>query len=114
MQRFEFRGPRFPVSLPVQLTVQNSTLSGRCTEISKEGMKLEVGQPLQPNSTGTVSMNCAGRVLEFPVRIVHVKAKQAGLEFIPSSDAESNAVAHLVESSATPQNRRGPVLLKRR
>jgi hypothetical protein len=102
MQKFEYRGPRFSIDLPVQLTVQNATQAVRCTEISKEGMRVEFGQPLEPNSSGKVSMICEGQMLAFRVRVVHVGDTQAGLEFIYSSEAERNAVAHLVESLTGP------------
>jgi hypothetical protein len=113
MQKFEFRGPRFPADLPVQLTIEDSTLAGRCTEISKEGMRLEVGQALESNALGTVSMNYLGQTLEFRVRVAHVGPANSGLEFIYSSDAERTAMAHIVEAASVPKNRPGPVLLKR-
>jgi hypothetical protein len=113
MQRFEYRGPRFSVDLPVQFTLHNKTLTGRCTEISKEGLKLDLGEPLQSNSSGTVSMIYQGRTLKFRVRVVHVEETLGGLEFIYASEAERNAVAHLVESLSVPQPRPMPVLLRK-
>ena len=112
MQRFEYRGARFSVDLPVQFTERNTTWAGRCTEISKEGLKLELEEPLQSNSCGKVFMCYQGRAMEFSVRVVHVGAKYCGLEFIYSSDMEQDSVAHLVESLAVPQSRRGPLMLK--
>jgi hypothetical protein len=112
MQRFEYRGARFSVDLPVQFTERNTTRAGRCTEISKEGMKLELEEPLESNTCGKVFMCHQGRALEFRARVVHVGVKYCGLEFIYSSDMEQNEVAHLVESLAVPQTRRGPLLLK--
>ena len=112
MQRFEYRGARFSVDLPVQFTEENITMPGRCTEISKEGLKLDLGEPLQSDSSGTVSMCFQGRTLEFRVRVVHVGARHCGMEFIYSSNAEQLAVATLVESLAVTNTRPGPVLLK--
>ena len=112
MQRFEYRGARFSVNLPVQFTERNTTLAGRCTEISKEGLKLELGKPPQCDSCGMVSMCHQGRTLEFCARVVHVGAKDCGLEFIYASDAEQVEVANLVESLAVPQSRPRPMLLK--
>jgi hypothetical protein len=113
MQKFEFRGPRFPVDLPVQLTLQSATLEGCCTEISKEGMRLELGRPIPSDSCGSVSISWHGETLEFRVRVVHAESTHGGLEFIFSSDVERSALAHLVDSLAAPQNRPRPVLLKR-
>jgi hypothetical protein len=112
MHRFEYRGPRFSVDVPVQFFAQNATLEARCTEISKEGMRLEVGEPLRSNSPGTVSLSHQGRSLQFSVRVVHVGARSCGLEFVYGSEAEQFAVAHLVESLAQGQHRPGPILLK--
>jgi hypothetical protein len=112
MQRFEYRGARFSVDLPVQFTERSRTRAGRCTEISKEGLKLEMEEPLESNSCGKVFMCYQGRALEFRARVVHVGAKYCGLEFIYSSAMEQDSVAQLVESLAVPQSRRGPLMLK--
>jgi hypothetical protein len=98
MQRFEFRGPRFPCDLPVQLTVNHATQAVRCTEISETGMKLEIGLPLEINSVGMVSILREGRTLEFRVRIVHVGETHAGVDLIYSSDADRKTMAELIES----------------
>lgn len=112
MQRFEYRVARFSVDLPVRFTERNIALAGRCTEISKEGLKVDLGEPLHSNSCGTLFISFQGRTLEFRVRVVHVGAQFCGLEFIYSSEAEQVELAHLVESLAVPQTRPGPVLLK--
>ncbi|MGA3049983.1 MAG: PilZ domain-containing protein [Terracidiphilus sp.] len=103
MHRFEYREPRFTCDLPVRLTVQDSTLTGRCTEIGKAGMKLEIEAPPEPNSFGKVSMSYEDRTLEVRVRLVHVGETHAGLDFIYSSDKERQAMANLVETVAVLQ-----------
>ena len=50
MQKFEYRAPRYQVDLPVSLTLPSSTLQGRCREISKEGMKAELPEPVSPET----------------------------------------------------------------
>jgi hypothetical protein len=112
MHRFEYRGARFPVDVFVEFTVKNSTLAGRCTEISKEGMKLELRQPVASDSCGKVSMRYQGRKIEFSVRVVHSGLTNCGVEFLCVSDLEQAVVAHLVETLVVPQNRRGPILLR--
>ncbi len=111
MQKFEYRAPRFAVDLTVQFTTQNSTLIARCREISKNGMTLEIQEPLPLNSFGTVSVNYQDRTIELRARVAHAGANHGGLEFIYESEAERNEVAHFVASLAAPQNRPGPVLL---
>jgi len=112
MQRFEYRGARFSVDLPVQFIERDTKLAGRCTEISKEGLKLELGEPLESNACGKVFMYYRGQALELSVRVVHLGATYCGMEFIYASDTEQNAVAHLVASLAAPPSRRGPLMVK--
>jgi hypothetical protein len=104
MQRFEFRGPRFSCDLPVQLTVKDSTVTVRCTEISKTGMKLEINQPREVNSLGKVSISHRGQTLEVCVRFAHAGESYAGLDFIYASDVDQKRMAELVESLAVPQS----------
>jgi hypothetical protein len=106
MQRFDYRSPRYPVDLPVRLTADNSTRLGRCRDISREGMRLELCQPLPPDACGTVSMTFQNQTLELNVRVAHAGATQDGMKFIYTSDSERNAVARLVASLTAPQDRR--------
>ena len=47
MQKFDYRYPRFAVDLPARLMTQDSTRIGRCVDIGKEGLKLELDQSLR-------------------------------------------------------------------
>ena len=105
MQRFDYRSPRFTVDLPVEFTVQESTLTARCIEISKEGIRLELQQPLPPNACGKVSIHYQGLVLELNMRIAHVGETHSGMEFIYKSESERNAVANLIASLAPSRKR---------
>jgi PilZ domain len=113
MQRFDYRCPRYCVDLPVQFTVQDLTPIGRCTEISQEGMRLELEQPLLSYPCGKVAMTYQNQAFEFNVRVAHVEASRVGVVFLYESDAEREAVAHLVAALAAPQDRPGLVLVKR-
>lgn len=114
MQKFQYRHPRFPVDLPVKFIAPNSTLAARCTEISEEGMRLELLEPLQSNSCGKVSLRHRDRTLEFNVRVASVGSTHAGLEFICASSAERSQVAHLVASLIAPQDPPALVLIRGR
>jgi len=111
MQKFEYRTPRFSIDIPVQFTVEGSTLDGRCTEIGQEGMTLELKQPLTPNSSGMVSLTYRDHTLEIRARVAHATGTNAGLEFLYNSEEERGDVANLVASVASSQSRPGPVLL---
>ena len=112
MQRFRYRGARFPVEFFVDFIVKDTTIAGRCREISKEGMKLELREPVARDSSGKVSMKFQGRKLEFSVRVVHSDLTNCGVEFLYASESEQIAVAQLVDLLVVAQNRRGPILLK--
>jgi len=111
MQKFEYRTPRFAVDLPVRFIVQNTTLFARCREISKDGMTLELIEPIPLSSRGTVSMSHLDRTIEVQARVAHVGPVRGGLEFIYENDAERSEVDQFIASLAALQNRPGPVLL---
>lgn len=100
MQKFEYRSPRFAVDLPVKLAVEQSTLPGRCRDISQEGMRLELSQPLPPDACGTVFLSYRDQPLELSVRVAHTGSAHDGVEFIYKSQLEREAVARLVASFA--------------
>jgi hypothetical protein len=105
MQKFTYRYPRFSVKIPVRFVAQNSTLAGHCTEISKQGMRIEVPQPLLSNSCGKVSMRYRDRTLEFNVRVAHTGETHSGLEILCASGLERSELSHLVASLTAPQHR---------
>jgi PilZ domain len=111
MRKFNYRVPRFPVDLPVRLTFNTSIQVGRCTEISTEGMKMEVHEPLSPDSSGTVHLNYQGITLDVAVRVAHSSSSHEGLRFVFESDEQRDEVTRLVEILAAPPHRQGPVPL---
>jgi PilZ domain len=110
MQKFEYRVPRFAVDLPVSFAMESSLLIGRCTEISKEGMKVEFEQPLPADTRGKVSMNWHDGVLELKAKVAHVGPNHSGLKFLCESDEERDAVADLVSTLAHAQNPAGRLI----
>jgi hypothetical protein len=111
MQKFEYRSPRFAVDLPIQFTVEQSTLPGRCRNISKEGMRLELCRPLPAEARGTILLSCQDSPLELSVRVAYSGKTCEGVEFIYRSDSERDAVARLVASLAGSKGRPRLVLL---
>jgi hypothetical protein len=98
MQKFEYRSPRFSADLPVQFTVEQLTLAGRCRNISNEGMRLELRQPLPPNARGSVLLSYQENRLELNVRVAYSGKTYDGVEFLYRSEGEREAVARLVAS----------------
>jgi hypothetical protein len=105
MQKFEYRSPRFAVDLPVELAVEQSTLPGRCKDISSEGMRLELSCPLPPDACGTVFLSYRDRALQLSVRVAHTGTTHDGVEFVYKSDHEREAVARLIASLSTTTGR---------
>ena len=112
MRKFDYRAPRFAVDLPVRLMFEESIQPGRCLEISTEGMKLELRQPLAPDSVGTVRFSYQDAVLELPVRVAHSGTFYDGVKFIYETDEQRDEVNRLVSRLSTPHHRSGPVLVR--
>jgi hypothetical protein len=106
MQKFDYRSPRFAVDLPVQFASQEVSFAGRCRDISREGMLLELPEPVMPNACGVVSVfDSRHGLLELQVRVAHSEATLGGMKFVYRTDFERDAVAQLVASLATSQKR---------
>jgi hypothetical protein len=108
MQKFDYRHPRFTVDLPAQFISQGTTLNGRCKDISHEGMRLELRQPLAPGARGVVLVSYQGRTLELSARVAH--AANGGMEFLYESEGERKTVEQLVAALAS-RSRVGPMLV---
>jgi len=112
MQKFTYRTPRFPVDLPLRLTLEGTTIDARCREISREGMQLEVRQPLPANCRATVSLTYQNLALEIPVEVAHSGSSQEGVKFIFTSEKQRSEVARLVAMLADHRGPTGLILVK--
>jgi PilZ domain len=112
MQKFEYRTPRYQVDLPVLLNLRDSTIVGRCREISIEGMRVELPQPVFPDACGTVSISYRELSLELPVCVAHSGTGQDGLKFLFESEEDRSGVERLVSLLAGPTDQPGPVLVR--
>jgi hypothetical protein len=112
MQKFEYRTPRYPVDLPVVFTLHDSSIHGRCKEIGKEGMRVQLQQPVPPDTCGTVSIAYKDVSLELRVCVAHAAAGYDGLKFLFESEKDRNAVERLVALLSGPSGPPGPVLVR--
>jgi hypothetical protein len=112
MQKFVYRIPRYLVDLPVSFTVQGSTIAGRCKEISKEGMKVQLQQSVSADTCGTIRLTYLDLSIELPVCVAHAEAGLKGLKFLFESDKDRAAVERLVALLAGSSGPRGPVLVQ--
>jgi hypothetical protein len=112
MRKFDYRAPRFVVDFPVRLAFEESIQQGRCREISTEGMKLEVREPLAADAQGIVRFSLQEAVLELPVRVAHSGSYYVGVKFVYGSEEQRDEVNRLVARLAGPQPRSGPILVR--
>lgn len=112
MQKFEYRSPRYPVDLPVLLILsKDESVSGRCKEISSEGMKVEFRQPVAQNSCGTLRIGRGDSVLEVRARVARIGPDCDGVKFLFCSERERKAVERLVALTVGPTSQHGPMLV---
>jgi hypothetical protein len=115
MQKFDYRAPRFLVDHPAELAIGNSTYSGRCKEISVDGMRLELSERVAPNSVGMVTMCYQSLAIELGAKVMHAEVNFAGLKFIYVSERQRKDVERLVTlltASAKLPRQPGPLLLE--
>lgn len=114
MRKFDYRAPRFVVDFPVRLSFEGAIQQGRCREISTEGMKLELLEPLAPDAQGTVLLNHQDIILELTIRVAHSGSYFDGVKFVYDSEEQRDEVNRLVARLATPPShqRSGPVLVR--
>jgi hypothetical protein len=104
MHRFSYRAPRFRADFAVHLKLQHLSLKARCNEISMEGMRVEIAEPLVKDALGTVSFLCCDSHQQLSVRVAHASSRGEGLEFIYGSERERAAMARLIASLSTQQH----------
>lgn len=112
MQNFQYRSPRFVADIPVQFAGEQSTLQGRCRDISQDGMGLQLQQWLPPDTSGTVSLSHQGRRLQLGVRVAYSGESHEGLQFIYKSDRERAEVGRLIASLSSTSRPSRLVLVK--
>lgn len=112
MHKFEYRAPRFHTDLPIRLTLPSAVLSGRCIEISVDGMRAYFTESLPLNASGTVSLSHRDLNVQVRVRVVHTGADFDGLSFHFETERDRRNLDRLVASLAVPGPKLGPVLVK--
>jgi hypothetical protein len=112
MRKFDYRAPRFTADLRVRLTLADSTQICRCTEISTDGMRLEVSEPLPLDAGGAVQVTFQNASLDLPVRVARCGTGCDGVAFVYGSDEERDEVIRFIALVATAPSRPGPILLR--
>lgn len=112
MQKFEYRSPRFEVDLPVRMTLPNSTIPGRCIEISREGMRVEFLHPISSGVCGSLSLQYRDISLQLRVRVARTASNSEGLEILFESDRDRKAMEHLIALLTAASPRVGPTLVR--
>ena len=112
MHKFSYRTPRYVVDFPVQLIHEDIVFNGRCTEISTDGMQLELQRSLPTGFSGQVCLAWEGIQLEIGVRLAHTGSRQDALRFVFESEKQRSAVADLVARLAEPSQQPGLVMVR--
>jgi len=112
MRKFDYRAPRFAVDLPVRLAFDGSIRQGRCTEISTEGMRLEVREPLAPDACGIVHLGFQDISIQLPVRVAHSGSFYEGVQFVYETEEQRDEVNRLVARLSSPSQRTRPILVR--
>lgn len=111
MQKFQYRSPRYPVDLPVTLILEDTSVCGRCREISNDGMTVEFLHPVTRNSCGTLRIGRGDSFLEVQARVTRIGAENDGVKFLFESEKQRRALQRLVSLTVLPTVRSGPVLV---
>jgi hypothetical protein len=112
MQKFDYRAPRFAVDIPVRIVVDGSTHGGRCKNISIEGMKVELREPLAVDARGLLSMDLDGQILEIGVQITYSRSVRHGVRFLCESEDQREILNRYMAFLAAPQNRPGLIVVR--
>lgn len=112
MRRFEYRAPRFPADVSVKLSLKNCSLTGRCVQISLEGMRARFDKPLERKVLGTATIAYRDVQVEVPVQVAHCTPNFEGLTFLFDSDVQRNSVERLVSLITEIPAHRGLALVK--
>ena len=112
MQKFEYRTPRYLVDLPVLLIVADARVPGRCRQISREGMSVELPEPLAADASGTVSIRYKNLALELRVEVTNSEKGVEGLKFLFDTDEDRSSVERLVALLAGGTGQPGPALVR--
>jgi len=105
MQRFEYRNPRLLIDLSAQVLVANKTLVGRCTNISAEGIGIDLLDRIDPGCCGVISFRYLNQTIELNARVAHTAREHCGFEFRCESIAEQRALTRLIAALMDPGNR---------
>lgn len=111
MQKFEYRTPRYDVDLPVLFMLEGAGIAGRCKEISKEGMRVELHQPVPLDSCGIIRISHKALSLELRASVAHAGSGYVALKFNFQSEKDRGALERLVMLLAGPTGQLGPVLV---
>ena len=102
MRKFDYRSPRLTVDLPVRMTQGSTTHHGRCREISAEGMKVELQDPLVQGTSCAAHFDCEDLSFRLLARIVHPGPDSCGVKFVYESDRQRQTAVQLVKLLAAP------------
>ena len=88
MHTFHYRLPRYSIHFPVEFLVGETTILGRCTDISEAGLRGQFRQPMPVGSAGLLTLNHAPWRIEVGARVAYFSSEQMVLRFVCGSAYE--------------------------
>lgn len=106
MERFGYRSPRYPLDLPLRLTMDGRVQVVRCTNVSVDGIQVALNGTLAPRTRGSVAFDYEELSFDLQVSVTHRGSHRGGLRFIYDSEQEKSSIVELIARLATAQTRR--------
>lgn len=98
MQKFEYRNPRIRTDLSVTLATGEQRMSGRCTDISVEGIGATLLQPLAVGTSGALTLESDTNAIELQARVTYSEQNRVGIVFSFACDEERNSLMRFLQT----------------
>lgn len=94
---FQYRMPRFPTRLPVEIHSDGYYVMGTCMNLSESGMLVQTDLPVFGDRLLLLRMQLHGWTVDFDVNISYTAGLQTGLRFLTVSRSQRFVVTLLMQ-----------------
>lgn len=98
MQKFEYRNPRIRTDLPIQFAAGEKVLTGRCTDLSADGLGALLPGPIALGTVGRLTLDSPTGKIELPARVSYSDQDRVGIMFVFDHSEERNVLLHFLET----------------
>lgn len=99
MQKYSYRNPRFCITSTIEVNFrpsENPSISGRCTDISLEGLGVEFESDVPIGTHGVLEFSD----IEIPAHVAYSDGSRHGLVFGPLDKEQQSAIEKFIESNS--------------